>query len=72
MYMVSDCMPWSRGYEESMDAELQEVFDFAISKGVTLFDTADSYGVPLTVHPDDGARCPAVSPLVSRQSKYIL
>ncbi|CAL5226840.1 g9706 [Coccomyxa viridis] len=32
------------GYEESMDAELQEVFNFAISKGVTLFDTADSYG----------------------------
>ena len=34
-----------------MDAELQEVFNFAISRGVTLFDTADSYGVPLTVHP---------------------
>ena len=31
-----------------MDAELQEVFNFAISKGVTLFDTADSYGAPLT------------------------
>ncbi len=30
-----------------MDAELQEVFNFAISKGVTLFDTADSYGAPL-------------------------
>ena len=34
----------SRGYEESMDAELQELFNFAIKKGVTLFDTADSYG----------------------------
>lgn len=27
-----------------MDSELQELFNFAISKGVTLFDTADSYG----------------------------
>ena len=34
----------SRGYEESMDTELQELFNFAIKKGVTLFDTADSYG----------------------------
>ena len=34
----------SRGYEESMDAELQELFNFAIKRGVTLFDTADSYG----------------------------
>ncbi len=30
-----------------MDAELQELFNFAIKKGVTLFDTADSYGKPL-------------------------
>ena len=34
----------SRGYEESMDAELQELFNFAIRRGVSLFDTADSYG----------------------------
>ena len=34
----------SRGYEESMDADLQELFNFAVKKGVTLFDTADSYG----------------------------
>ena len=27
-----------------MDAELQELFNFAVRKGVTLFDTADSYG----------------------------
>ena len=32
------------GYDESMDDELQRVFDLAISKGVNLFDTADSYG----------------------------
>lgn len=32
------------GYEEEMDAELQEVFNLAVSKGVNLFDTADSYG----------------------------
>jgi len=37
----------NRGYEESMDVELQELFNFAIKKGVTLFDTADSYGAPL-------------------------
>jgi aryl-alcohol dehydrogenase-like predicted oxidoreductase len=27
-----------------MDAELQEVFNFAVSNGVNLWDTADSYG----------------------------
>ena len=43
----ADSMCMLRGYEESMDAELQEVFNLAIRKGVTLFDTADSYGVQL-------------------------
>lgn len=32
------------GYDESMDAQLQEVFDLCASNGVTLFDTGDSYG----------------------------
>ncbi len=32
------------GYDESMDTELQEVFNFCVSNGVTLFDTGDSYG----------------------------
>ena len=32
------------GYDTSMDTELQEVFNLAASKGVNLFDTADSYG----------------------------
>ncbi|KAG0605432.1 hypothetical protein M758_9G058400 [Ceratodon purpureus] len=32
------------GYEEEMDAELQEVFNLAVRKGINLFDTADSYG----------------------------
>jgi diketogulonate reductase-like aldo/keto reductase len=27
-----------------MDAELQEVFNFAVENGVNIFDTADSYG----------------------------
>jgi hypothetical protein len=27
-----------------MDPELQSIFDFAISQGVNVFDTADSYG----------------------------
>lgn len=32
------------GYDESQDEELQRVFDLMVSNGVTLFDTADSYG----------------------------
>ena len=32
------------GYDESMDSQLQEVFDLCVSNGVTLFDTGDSYG----------------------------
>lgn len=32
------------GYDTAMDPELQEIFDLAISSGVNLFDTADSYG----------------------------
>ena len=32
------------GYDESMDAQLQEVFQVCVSNGVTLFDTGDSYG----------------------------
>lgn len=32
------------GYDESMDDELQAVFDYCVSQGVTLFDTGDSYG----------------------------
>ena len=32
------------GYSKEMDGELQELFNLAVGKGVTLFDTADSYG----------------------------
>lgn len=32
------------GYEESMDEQLQAVFNLCVSNGVTLFDTGDSYG----------------------------
>ncbi|MEW5319101.1 MAG: hypothetical protein WDW38_010271 [Sanguina aurantia] len=32
------------GYDESMDPELQELFDLMVKSGVNLFDTADSYG----------------------------
>lgn len=32
------------GYDESMDEQLQAVFNFCVSNGVTLFDTGDSYG----------------------------
>ncbi|MEM7556356.1 MAG: aldo/keto reductase [Cyanobacteria bacterium P01_A01_bin.84] len=32
------------GYNQSMDNQLQEVFNLCVSNGVTLFDTGDSYG----------------------------
>ena len=32
------------GYNESMDSELQELFNLMVDQGVNLFDTADSYG----------------------------
>lgn len=32
------------GYDESMDRQLQEVFDLCVANGITLFDTGDSYG----------------------------
>ncbi len=32
------------GYNENMDEQLQAVFNLCVSKGVTLFDTGDSYG----------------------------
>ncbi|WP_071189103.1 aldo/keto reductase [Trichormus sp. NMC-1] len=32
------------GYNESMDDQLQQVFNLCVSNGVTLFDTGDSYG----------------------------
>lgn len=32
------------GYQQSMDSELQQVFNLAVENGINLFDTADSYG----------------------------
>ncbi|MBW4560802.1 MAG: aldo/keto reductase [Mojavia pulchra JT2-VF2] len=32
------------GYDQSMDDQLQAVFNLCVSNGVTLFDTGDSYG----------------------------
>ena len=32
------------GYDQSMDEELQRVFNHCVNHGVTLFDTGDSYG----------------------------
>lgn len=32
------------GYDESMDDQLQAVFNLCVTQGVTLFDTGDSYG----------------------------
>jgi pyridoxine 4-dehydrogenase len=47
---VMGCGTWAWGnrllwdYQESMDNQLQEVFNLCVSNGVTLFDTGDSYG----------------------------
>lgn len=44
------CGTWAWGnrllwnYDQSMDTELQSVFDLCVANGVTLFDTGDSYG----------------------------
>ncbi|MCZ2205361.1 aldo/keto reductase [Cylindrospermopsis raciborskii] len=44
------CGTWSWGnqllwgYKQSMDEQLQEVFNLCVDNGVTLFDTGDSYG----------------------------
>jgi pyridoxine 4-dehydrogenase len=44
------CGTWAWGnkllweYDESQDQQLQEVFNFCVDNGVTLFDTGDSYG----------------------------
>ncbi|EPS71796.1 hypothetical protein M569_02958, partial [Genlisea aurea] len=32
------------GYQQSMDSQLQQTFNFALDNGINLFDTADSYG----------------------------
>lgn len=32
------------GYNQSMDSDLQQVFNLCVNNGVTLFDTGDSYG----------------------------
>ncbi|WP_013322373.1 aldo/keto reductase [Gloeothece verrucosa] len=32
------------GYDPSIDSQLQEVFNYCVANGVTLFDTGDSYG----------------------------
>ncbi|WP_265266532.1 aldo/keto reductase [Spirulina subsalsa] len=47
---VMGCGTWAWGnrllwdYDPSMDEELQRVFNLCVSRGVTLFDTGDSYG----------------------------
>jgi pyridoxine 4-dehydrogenase len=47
---VMGCGTWAWGnqllwgYQESMDGQLQEVFNYCVANGVTLFDTGDSYG----------------------------
>lgn len=44
------CGTWAWGnrllwdYQPEMDQELQQVFNYCVSSGVTLFDTGDSYG----------------------------
>ncbi len=47
---VMGCGTWAWGnrllwgYDQSMDDQLQGVFNLCVSRGVTLFDTGDSYG----------------------------
>ena len=38
-----DTLFW--GYDQKKDGELAEVFDYAVDKGVTFFDTAEVYGL---------------------------
>jgi predicted aldo/keto reductase-like oxidoreductase len=38
-----DTMVWQ--YSESMDAELQQVFDLCVRQGINFFDTAEVYGL---------------------------
>jgi pyridoxine 4-dehydrogenase len=44
------CGTWAWGnqllwhYQPQMDEELQQVFNYCVSQGITLFDTGDSYG----------------------------
>ena len=37
------------GYDKSMDPELQQLFNLVVSKGINIFDTADSYGMSLYI-----------------------
>lgn len=47
---VMGCGTWAWGnkllweYDESQDQQLQQVFNYCVDHGVTLFDTGDSYG----------------------------
>ena len=49
-FSIMGCGTWAWGnrllwgYDESMDDQLQAVFDLCVRNGVTLFDTGDSYG----------------------------
>lgn len=38
------------GYDKSMDPELQQLFNLVVSKGINIFDTADSYGMSSGEH----------------------
>eukprot|EP00904_Undaria_pinnatifida_P000788 jgi/Undpi1/1070/HiC_scaffold_10.g04533.m1 len=38
------------GYDDSMDAELQEAFNLCVTEGINWFDTADSYGGSYSCH----------------------
>lgn len=49
-FPIMGCGTWAWGnrllwgYDESMDNQLQAVFNLCVSNGITLFDTGDSYG----------------------------
>jgi pyridoxine 4-dehydrogenase len=50
IFPVMGCGTWAWGnqllwgYDPSMDTELQQVFNLCVDRGVTFFDTGDSYG----------------------------
>ena len=46
------------GYDESMDPEIQQVFDLCVDKGITFFDTGDSYGTGQFFTPHLALRSP--------------
>lgn len=67
---------WSWGnrllwdYREDMDPELQSVFNLAVSQGINLFDTADSYGEEIEANKTE--RCETGTGQLNGKSESLL